>query len=58
MENFIGQLINKHAHVKITEDKELREKLTEEGKKTAKVDFSIKRVIENYEDVFEKLIHQ
>ena len=27
MENFIGQLINKHAHVKITEDKELLEKL-------------------------------
>lgn len=27
MENFIGQLVNKHAHVKITEDKELLKKL-------------------------------
>ncbi len=29
MENFIGQLVNKHAHVKITEDKELLKKLKE-----------------------------
>ena len=43
---------------KIIEDKELRERLTTEGKKTARIDFSIDRVIENYENVFEKLISQ
>ena len=43
---------------RITEDRVLREKLITEGKRTAQVDFYIKRVIENYENVFEKLIHQ
>lgn len=42
----------------ITEDKDLREKLTEEGRKTARIDFSIKRVIENYENTFTKLINK
>ena len=42
----------------IIENRELREKLIAEGKKTAQIDFSIKRVIENYEDTFRKLINQ
>jgi glycosyltransferase involved in cell wall biosynthesis len=41
---------------KIVEDTELRKKLIEGGKKTAQIDFSINRVIKNYENVFEKLI--
>ena len=38
------------------ESDELRTRLILEGEKTAKVDFSIERVIENYEKKFSELL--
>lgn len=40
----------------IVQNKELRETLIKNGEKTAKVDFSIDKVVENYENTFQKLI--
>ena len=37
------------------ENEELRKKLIENGQRTAKYDFSISKVIENYEKVFKNL---
>lgn len=44
MENFIGQLVNKHAHVKITEDKELLKKLKESNQNYFNTEYDFESV--------------
>ena len=40
----------------VMENEKLRKKLIENGQRTAKYDFSITKVIENYEEVFQNII--
>ena len=44
MESFIGQLVNKHAHVKITEDIELLKKLKESNQNYFNTEYDFESV--------------